>query len=168
VIAIPPLLHGRLFGRRLLRSQLARRYFTPRRQLRVRAYSEVRQQGRARGPVHAGPALHEFFFTAGSLHTRASTFFIYDFSAAAFSYRARVLGLVLRGQIDWSSPRPRYEHGILVAMVLARLRLRQGVAPHRSAWRARRGARGTRRERCFVRHFVRRFFRRSSRDDGRV
>ena len=29
---------GRLFGRRILRSQLAQRYFTPRRQLRVRAY----------------------------------------------------------------------------------------------------------------------------------
>ena len=69
----------------MLASHLARRYFTPRRQLRVRAYfrkfgSKVVLVGRFT------PGLRfTIFFTAGTLHVRAAAFFIYDFVAAAFS-----------------------------------------------------------------------------------
>ena len=76
---------GRRYGRRVLASNLARRYFTPRRQLRTRAYfrkfgSKVILVGRFT------PGLRfTIFFTAGTLHVRPAVFFIYDFVAAAFS-----------------------------------------------------------------------------------
>src|SRR5262245_64273374 len=76
---------GRRYGRRVLASRLARRYFTPRRQLRVRAYfrmfgSRVVLVGRFT------PGLRfTIFFTAGTLHMRHAVFFIYDFIAAACS-----------------------------------------------------------------------------------
>src|SRR3954468_24672184 len=76
---------GRMFGRRVLASKLARRYFTPRRQLRVRAYfrkfgSKVVLVGRFT------PGLRfTIFFTAGTLHVRPAIFLVYDFTAAAFS-----------------------------------------------------------------------------------
>jgi membrane protein DedA with SNARE-associated domain len=112
---------GRLFGRRVLRSQLARRYFTPRRQLRVRAYfrkfgSRVVLVGRFT------PGLRfTIFFTAGTLHTRPSTFFIYDFAAAAFSVPVLVYSAWFFGaQIDWVvSVARRTENGIFIAVVLA-------------------------------------------------
>jgi len=112
---------GRFFGRRVLASQLARRYFTHRRQLRVRAYfrkfgSKVVLVGRFT------PGLRfTIFFTAGTLHLRPSTFFIYDFSAAAFSvpllvYSAWFFG----GQIDYVVRYAhRTEHGIFVAVAIA-------------------------------------------------
>lgn len=111
---------GRLFGRRILRSQLAQRYFTPRRQLRVRAYfrkfgSKVVLVGRFT------PGLRfTIFFTAGTLHTRSSTFFIYDFAAAAFSVPVLVYSAwFFGGQIDWVVSVARStEHGILVAIVV--------------------------------------------------
>jgi membrane protein DedA with SNARE-associated domain len=111
---------GRLFGRRVLRSQLARRYFTPRRQLRVRAYfrkfgSRVVLVGRFT------PGLRfTIFFTAGTLHTRPSTFFIYDFAAAAFSVPVLVYSAWFFGaQIDYLvSVVRRTENGIFVAVVL--------------------------------------------------
>jgi membrane protein DedA with SNARE-associated domain len=114
---------GRLFGRRILRSQLAQRYFTPRRQLRVRAYfrkfgSKVVLVGRFT------PGLRfTIFFTAGTLHTRSSTFFIYDFAAAAFSVPVLVYSAwFFGGQIDWVvSIARRTEHGILLALVLGGL-----------------------------------------------
>ena len=112
---------GRFFGRRVLRSKLAHRYFTPRRQLRVRAYfrkfgSKVVLVGRFT------PGLRfTIFFTAGTLHTRPSTFFIYDFSAAAFSVPVLVYSAwFFGGQIDWVvTVARRTEHGILVAVLLA-------------------------------------------------
>ena len=76
---------GRRYGRRVLASNLARRYFTPRRQLRMRAYfrkfgSKVILVGRFT------PGLRfTIFFTAGTLHVKPAVFFIYDFVAAAFS-----------------------------------------------------------------------------------
>src|SRR5262249_29441610 len=78
-------LFRRRYGRRVLASKLAQRYFTPRRQLRVRAYfrkfgSKVVLVGRFT------PGLRfTIFFTAGTLHVRPSIFFVYDFAAAAFS-----------------------------------------------------------------------------------
>ena len=111
---------GRFFGRRVLASSFARRYFTPRRQLRVRAYfrkfgSKVVLVGRFT------PGLRfTIFFTAGTLHLRPSVFLIYDFSAAAFSVPVLVYSAwFFGGQIDRVGPYARQtEHGILVAMVV--------------------------------------------------
>ncbi len=122
---------GRLFGRRVLASRFARRYFTPRRQLRVRAYfrkfgSKVVLVGRFT------PGLRfTIFFTAGTLHTRPSTFFVYDFSAAAFSVPVLVYSAwFFGGQIDWVvSVARRTEHGIVVALLLG------GAIVGLKAWR---------------------------------
>jgi membrane protein DedA with SNARE-associated domain len=113
-------LMGRWFGRRVLASSLARRYFTPRRQLRVRAYfrkfgSKVVLVGRFT------PGLRfTIFFTAGTLHVRTSTFVIYDFSAALVTVPALVYTAWFFGhQIDRVvSIARRTEHGILIAIVL--------------------------------------------------
>jgi membrane protein DedA with SNARE-associated domain len=111
---------GRYFGRRVLASRLARKYFTPRRQIKVRAYfrkfgSKVVLVGRFT------PGLRfTIFFTAGTLHLRPPVFLIYDFSAAAFTvpllvYTAWFFG----GQIDYVIRYARNtEHGIVVAMVI--------------------------------------------------
>jgi membrane protein DedA with SNARE-associated domain len=112
---------GRFFGRRVLASGLAQRYFTPRRQIKVRAYfrkfgSKVVLVGRFT------PGLRfTIFFTAGTLHLRPPVFLIYDFSAAAFTvpllvYSAWFFG----GQIDYVVRYARNtEHGIVVAVVIA-------------------------------------------------
>ncbi len=112
---------GRHFGRRVLASRLAQKYFTPRRQLRVRAYfrkfgSKVILVGRFT------PGLRfTIFFTAGTLHLRPPVFLIYDFSAAAFTvpilvYTAWLFG----GQIDRVIRYARHtEHGIVVAVIIA-------------------------------------------------
>jgi membrane protein DedA with SNARE-associated domain len=112
---------GRYFGRRVLSSRLAQRYFTPRRQLRVRAYfrkfgSKVVLVGRFT------PGLRfTIFFTAGTLHVRPAVFLIYDFAAAAFSVPVLVYCAWFFGaQIDRVVVYARHtEHGILVAMVIA-------------------------------------------------
>ena len=111
---------GRFFGRRVLASQIARRYFTPRRQLRVRAYfrkfgSKVVLVGRFTPGFR-----FTIFFTAGTLHLRPSVFFIYDFSAAAFSVPVLVYSAWFFGsQIDRVvSYARRTEHGILLAVAL--------------------------------------------------
>jgi membrane protein DedA with SNARE-associated domain len=111
---------GRRYGRRVLASNLARRYFTPKRQLRTRAYfrkfgSKVVLVGRFT------PGLRfTIFFTAGTLHVRPSVFFIYDFVAAAFSvpvlvYIAYGFGEQIDNVIKYAR---RTEHGILVAIVI--------------------------------------------------
>jgi len=69
----------------VLASVFARRYFTPRRQLRVRAYfrkfgSKVVLVGRFTPGFR-----FTIFFTAGTLHLRPSVFFIYDFVRRLFS-----------------------------------------------------------------------------------
>src|SRR5436190_14719873 len=112
---------GRRYGRRVLASNLARRYFTPRRQLRVRAYfrkfgSKVVLVGRFT------PGLRfTIFFTAGTLHVRPAVVFIYDFIAAAFSVPVLVYIAYFFGeQIDMVIKYARRtEHGILIAIVLA-------------------------------------------------
>jgi membrane protein DedA with SNARE-associated domain len=111
---------GRMFGRRVLASTLARRYFTPRRQLRVRAYfrkfgSKVVLVGRFT------PGLRfTIFFTAGTLHLRPGTFFVYDLVAAAFSVPVLVYSAWFFGdQIDHVvSYARRTEHGIIVALIV--------------------------------------------------
>jgi membrane protein DedA with SNARE-associated domain len=112
---------GRRFGRRVLASNLARRYFTPRRQLRVRAYfrkfgSKVVLVGRFT------PGLRfTIFFTAGTLHVRPAVFFIYNFTAAMISvpallYTAWFFGGQINSVIKYAR---RTEHGILIAIVIA-------------------------------------------------
>jgi membrane protein DedA with SNARE-associated domain len=124
---------GRRYGRRVLASNLARRYFTPKRQLRTRAYfrkfgSKVVLVGRFT------PGLRfTIFFTAGTLHLRPSTFIIYDFSAAAFSvpvlvYSAWFFGSQIDRVVRYAR---RTEHGILVALVVAAIII--GI----KAWRRR-------------------------------
>jgi membrane protein DedA with SNARE-associated domain len=112
---------GRRYGRRVLASNLARRYFTPRRQLRTRAYfrkfgSKVILVGRFT------PGLRfTIFFTAGTLHVKPAVFFIYDFVAAAFSVPVLVyVAYFFGGQIDKVIEYARHtEHGILIAIVIA-------------------------------------------------
>jgi membrane protein DedA with SNARE-associated domain len=112
---------GRRFGRRVLASQLAQRYFTPRRQLRVRAYfrkfgSKVVLVGRFT------PGLRfTIFFTAGTLHVRPAVFFVYNFAAALISvpvlvYAAWYFGDKIDHVIMYAR---RTEHGILIAIVIA-------------------------------------------------
>lgn len=111
---------GRRYGRRVLASKLAQRYFTPKRQLRTRAYfrkfgSKVVLVGRFT------PGLRfTIFFTAGTLHVRAATFFIYDFAAAALSVPVLVYVAYFFGeQIDNVIKYARNaEHGILAAIVI--------------------------------------------------
>jgi membrane protein DedA with SNARE-associated domain len=112
---------GRRYGRRVLASNLARRYFTPRRQLRTRAYfrkygSKVILIGRFT------PGLRfTIFFTAGTLHVKPAVFFIYDFVAAAFSVPVLVyVAYAFGGQIDNVIEYARHtEHGILILIVIA-------------------------------------------------
>jgi membrane protein DedA with SNARE-associated domain len=112
---------GRQFGRRVLASALARRYFTPKRQLRVRAYfrkfgSKVVLVGRFT------PGLRfTIFFTAGTLHVKPSVFIIYNFAAALVSvpvlvYSAWYFGDKIDHVIMYAR---RTEHGILIAIVVA-------------------------------------------------
>ncbi len=122
---------GRYFGRRVLATRLARKYFTHRRQLRVRAYfrkfgSKVVLVGRFT------PGLRfTIFFTAGTLHLRPTVFLIYDFSAAAVTvpllvYTAWFFG----GQIDRVVRYARHtERGIFIAICVA------GVVAGMRAWR---------------------------------
>ena len=111
---------GRRYGRRVLASALARKYFTPRRQLRVRAYfrkfgSKVILVGRFT------PGLRfTIFFTAGTLHVRPAIFLVYDFTAAAFSvpvlvYTAWFFGDKIDRVVLLAR---RTEHGILVALAV--------------------------------------------------
>lgn len=114
---------GRWFGRRVLASPWARRYFTARRQRRVRAYfrkfgSKVVFLGRFT------PGLRfSIFFSAGMLHLRPSVFFIYDTLAAAISVPVLVyVAWFFGGQIDRVVMMARHtEHGIMVALSIVGL-----------------------------------------------
>lgn len=111
---------GRWFGQRVLASRWARRYFTPRKQRRVRAYfrkfgSKVVVIARFTPGVR-----FSIFFSAGTLHLRPAVFFIYDTLAAAVSVPALVyLAWFFGHQIDRVVSYARHtEHGILIAVVL--------------------------------------------------
>ena len=113
-------LMGRWFGRRVLASSLARRYFTPRRQRRVRAY--FRKFGNR--VVFLGrfmPGLRfSIFFSGGTLHLRPSVFFIYDSLAAAISVPVLVyLAWFFGDKIDRVVSYARHtEHGIVIVVVV--------------------------------------------------
>jgi membrane protein DedA with SNARE-associated domain len=112
---------GRYFGRRVLASRLARKYFTHRRQIKVRAYfrkfgSKVVLVGRFT------PGLRfTIFFTAGTLHLRPPVFLIYDFTAAAFTvpllvYSAWAFGDKIDYVVRYAR---RFERGIVVVVAIA-------------------------------------------------
>lgn len=125
---------GRWFGQRILAGRFARRFFKPRKQLRVRAYfrkygSKVTFVGRFL------PGLRfSIFFSAGTLHMRTAVFFIYDTLAAAISvpvlvYLAWYFGEHLDHVVQYAR---RTEHGIAILIVIA-----AGIVAIR-AWRKRR------------------------------
>ena len=112
---------GRWFGARFLGWHLAQRIFTPRKQLRVRAY--FRRYGNR--VIFVGrflPGLRfSVFFTAGSLGVRPAVFLIYDSLAAVLSvpflvYLAWIFGEHIDKVISWAH---RSEWGILVIAGLA-------------------------------------------------
>jgi membrane protein DedA with SNARE-associated domain len=107
---------GRFFGPRVLASRLFSRFFTPKKQIRVKAYfrkygSKVMFVGRFL------PGLRfTIYFSAGILKVKPAVFFIYDTMAALLSvpllvYAAYIFGRNLEQVIRWAK---RSEYGILV------------------------------------------------------
>jgi membrane protein DedA with SNARE-associated domain len=106
---------GRLFGTRLLASHLGRRYFNPRRQLRVRAYFR-RYGSKVVFIARFLPGLRfSIFMSAGMLRVRPYVFIVYDSLAALLSvpllvYSAWYFGDQIDHVIVWAK---RSEYGIL-------------------------------------------------------
>lgn len=107
---------GRFFGARVLETRFFQRLFTPRKQLRVRAY--FRKYGSK--VIFIGrflPGLRfSIFFSAGMLRLRAYVFFVYDALAAILSvpalvYLAWYFGEHIDRVVAWAR---RSEYGILV------------------------------------------------------
>ena len=112
---------GRSFGTRLLASRFTRRYFTPRRQRRVRA--GFRKYGsKVVFIARFLPGLRfSIFLSAGMLHVRPHVFFIYDSLAALLSvpflvYSAWFFGDQIDTVIKWAR---RSEYGILALVGVA-------------------------------------------------
>jgi membrane protein DedA with SNARE-associated domain len=112
---------GSLFGPRLLESRLFKRVFSPRKQIRVRAY--FRKYGSK--VIFVGrflPGLRfSIFFSAGTMGVRPTTFILYDSLAAAISVPTLVyLAWYFGEHIDrvgaWAR---RSEYGILVVAGVA-------------------------------------------------
>jgi membrane protein DedA with SNARE-associated domain len=111
---------GSFFGSRVLESRLFQRLFSPRKQLRVRAY--FRKYGSK--VIFVGrflPGLRfSIFFSAGTLGVRFATFILYDALAAAVSvptlvYLAWHFGKHVDGVLAWAR---HTEWGILVVAVV--------------------------------------------------
>jgi membrane protein DedA with SNARE-associated domain len=111
---------GRNFGRRILQWAPARRLFSARKQLRVRAY--FRKYGSK--VIFVGrflPGLRfSIFFSAGTLHVRPAVFLVYNSLAALLSvpflvYLAWIFGEHIDRVIRWAR---RSEYGILVVAIL--------------------------------------------------
>jgi len=131
---------GRLFGSRLLDSRLARRFFRPRKQIRVRAY--FRKFGsKVIFIARFLPGLRfSIFLSAGTLRVRPSVFITYDSLAALVSVPALVYLAFFFGEhidhvVSWAR---RSEYGILVVVLLIaiwfalkmlRKRRREAVVP---------------------------------------
>jgi membrane protein DedA with SNARE-associated domain len=107
---------GRFFGPRVLQSRLFRNFFTPKKQLRVRAY--FRKYGSK--VIFVGrflPGLRfTIYFSAGILKVRPAVFFVYDSLAAILSvpllvYAAWFFGNRIEQVAVWAR---RSEYGILV------------------------------------------------------
>ncbi len=109
-------LMGRLFGRRLLETRLLRRAFSPRRQMRVRAY--FRKYGsKVIFVARFLPGLRfSIFLSAGTLHVRPAVFFVWNATAALLSvpalvYLAWAFGENIDHVVAWAR---RSEYGLLV------------------------------------------------------
>jgi len=111
---------GRFFGPRVLASRLFKNFFTPKKQIRVRAYfrkygSKVMFVGRFL------PGLRfTIYFSAGILKVKPAVFFIYDSLAALLSvtllvYAAYYFGNRIEQVVSWAH---RSESGILVIVGL--------------------------------------------------
>ena len=116
---------GRSFGTRILASRIGHRYFTPRRQRRVRAY--FRSYGsKVVFVARFLPGLRfSIFLSAGMLHVRPAVFLIYDAMAALLSvpflvYTAWFFGDQIDNVIKWSK---RSEYGILTVVGVVALYL---------------------------------------------
>jgi membrane protein DedA with SNARE-associated domain len=133
---------GRFFGSRLLASRLAKRFFKPRKQLRVRAYFR-RYGSKVIFVARFLPGLRfSVFLSAGTLRLRPSVFFVYDSLAAALSVPALVYLAYLFGDnidhvLGWAR---RSEYGILalvgvaaVVVLIKVLRKRKGRPASTSA-----------------------------------
>src|SRR3954463_13197832 len=116
---------GSFFGPRLLESRLFKRVFSPRKQIRVRAY--FRKYGSK--VIFVGrflPGLRfSIFFSAGTLGVRTATFLVYDTMAALLSvptliYLAWLFGENIDKVASWAR---RSEYGILFAVSAAVLLL---------------------------------------------
>lgn len=112
---------GRFFGPRVLASRLFKNFFTPKKQIRVKAYfrkygSKVMFVGRFL------PGLRfTIYFSAGILKVRPAVFFVYDSLAAILSvpllvYGAWFFGNRIEQVIKWAR---RSEYGILVVVGVA-------------------------------------------------
>jgi membrane protein DedA with SNARE-associated domain len=111
---------GRLYGPRLLETRLAKRFFRPRKQIRVRAY--FRKFGsKVIFVARFLPGLRfSIFLSAGTLRLRPSIFIIYDSLAALISvpalvYLAWFFGEHIDHVIAWAR---RSEYGILVLVLI--------------------------------------------------
>jgi membrane protein DedA with SNARE-associated domain len=114
---------GRSFGTKILESRLGHRYFTPRRQRRVRAYFRT-YGSKVVFVARFLPGLRfSIFLSAGMLHVRPAVFLIYDAMAALLSvpflvYSAWWFGDQIDNVIKWAK---RSEYGILALVALAAL-----------------------------------------------
>jgi membrane protein DedA with SNARE-associated domain len=107
---------GRQFGTKLLASRFGHRYFTPRRQRRVRAYFRT-YGSKVIFVARFLPGLRfSIFLSAGMLHVRPYVFIVYDALAALVSvpflvYTAYFFGDKIDYVIKWAR---RSEYGILI------------------------------------------------------
>jgi membrane protein DedA with SNARE-associated domain len=114
---------GRSFGTRLLASRFGHRYFTPKRQRRVRAYFRT-YGSKVVFIARFLPGLRfSIFLSAGMLHVRPYVFIVYDSLAALVSvpflvYSAFYFGDRIDQVIKWAK---RSEYGILVLVGVAAL-----------------------------------------------
>ena len=116
---------GRGFGTKLLASRFTHRYFTPRRQRRVRAYFRT-YGSKVVFVARFLPGLRfSIFLSAGMLHVRPHVFLLYDTMAALLSvpvlvYSAWFFGDQIDSVIKWTR---RSEYGILALVGVAALYL---------------------------------------------
>jgi membrane protein DedA with SNARE-associated domain len=116
---------GRKFGTKILASRFGHRYFTPRRQRRVRAYFRT-YGSKVIFIARFLPGLRfSIFLSAGMLHVRPSVFIIFDALAAVLSvpflvYTAWYFGDRIDQVIKWAK---RSEYGILALIAVVVLYL---------------------------------------------
>lgn len=112
---------GRQFGTRILATRFGHRYFSPRRQRRVRAYFRT-YGSKVVFIARFLPGLRfSIFLSAGMLHVRPYVFIVYDALAALLSvpflvYSAWFFGDRIDQVIKWAK---RSEYGILALVALA-------------------------------------------------